>query len=56
MDNQRREMQKQSDECKQKQNILAKQIGSLFKEGKREEAEQKKQETATLKASGKRTW
>ncbi|MEE3412686.1 MAG: serine--tRNA ligase [Bacteroidales bacterium] len=50
LDNQRREMQKQSDECKQKQNILAKQIGSLFKEGKREEAEQKKQETATLKA------
>ena len=53
LDNQRREMQKQSDECKQKQNILAKQIGSLFKEGKREEAEQKKQETATLKAQEK---
>lgn len=53
LDNQRREMQKQSDECKQKQNILAKQIGSLFKEGKREEAEQKKQETATLKAHEK---
>lgn len=53
LDNQRREMQKQSDECKQKQNILAKQIGSLFKEGKREEAEQKKQETATLKTQEK---
>ena len=53
LDNQRREMQKQSDECKQKQNILAKQVGSLFKEGKREEAEQKKQETATLKAQEK---
>lgn len=53
LDNQRREMQKQSDECKQKQNTLAKQIGSLFKEGKREEAEQKKQETATLKAQEK---
>lgn len=53
LDNQRREMQKQSDECKQKQNILAKQIGSLFKEGKKEEAEQKKQETATLKTQEK---
>ena len=53
LDNKRRDLQKMSDECKQKQNILAKQIGSLFKEGKREEAEQKKLQTSTLKAEEK---
>ncbi len=53
LDNKRRDLQKMSDECKQKQNILAKQIGSLFKEGKKEEAEEKKQETSTLKAEEK---
>ncbi len=53
LDNERREMQKLSDECKQKQNLLAKQIGLLFKEGKREEAEEKKLQTSALKAEEK---
>ncbi len=53
LDNSRRELQKLSDENKQQQNIIAKQIGSLFKEGKKQEAEQKKQETLTLKTKEK---
>lgn len=52
-DNSRRELQKLNDENKQRQNTIAKQIGKLFKEGKREEAEVLKKETASLKAQEK---
>lgn len=53
LDNKRRELQQQSDAVKAEQNAIAKEIGMLFKQGKKEEAEAKKARTADLKASEK---
>ena len=49
----RRETQQQLDSNKQRQNQLSRQIGSLMKEGKRDEANSVKEEVTTLKASDK---
>ncbi len=53
LDSQRKKTQQQLDEIKSKSNQLAKQIGQLFKEGKRDEAEAAKAETAQLKEQDK---
>ena len=53
LDEQRRSLQKQSDDLKAEQNAIAKEVGLLFKQGKRDEAEQKKARTAQLKADEK---
>ncbi len=53
LDNLRRDIQKQLDDNKQKQNAIAKEIGMLFKQGNKEEAENKKAQTSTLKATEK---
>ncbi len=52
-DKQRREAQKQLDANKQQQNALAKQIGALMKEGKKDEANNIKNQVADLKAADK---
>lgn len=49
----RRESQQKVDSIKQQQNQLAKQIGSLMKEGKKDEAEDIKNRVAELKAQDK---
>ena len=49
----RREAQQKLDSNKQQQNQLAKQIGGLMKEGKKEEAEKIKNTVAVLKATDK---
>lgn len=49
----RREAQQKLDSNKQQQNQLAKQIGSLMKDGKKEEAEDIKNKVAELKAADK---
>jgi seryl-tRNA synthetase len=49
LDNQRKDIQKQLDDTLAESNQLAKQIGQLMKEGKKEEAEASKALTATLK-------
>jgi len=49
----RREAQQKLDSNKQQQNQLAKQIGSLMKDGKKEEAEDIKNKVADLKAADK---
>ncbi|MCR5193343.1 MAG: serine--tRNA ligase [Bacteroidales bacterium] len=54
LDEQRRSIQKQADDIKAEQNNIAKEVGMLFKQGKREEAEAKKARTAELKADEKR--
>ena len=48
-DDERKNIQQALDAILSKSNGLAKEIGSLFKEGKREEASILKQETANLK-------
>lgn len=48
-DNQRRDLQKQLDDNKSRQNAIAKEIGMLLKQGNKETAEWKKQETLQLK-------
>lgn len=53
LDDERKATQKELDDVKGKQNIIAKEIGGLFREGKKEEAEAKKQETVALKESEK---
>lgn len=53
LDNEKRSIQKQSDDIKAESNQLAKQIGELMKAGKRDEAEQIKKKTADLKNSEK---
>jgi len=53
IDQQRRDTQGEHDKVLSESNALAKQIGGLMKEGKREEAEQVKQKTAALKNQGK---
>ena len=54
LDNRRKEIQQDQDAQLQKRNQLAKSIGQLMKEGKREEAEQAKTETGTLKENIKK--
>lgn len=49
LDEQRRNTQKELDDILSAANLIAKEIGSLFKAGKREEAEQKKDESLQLK-------
>lgn len=49
LDEQRRALQQRSDAVKAEQNSIAKEIGMLFKQGKRDEAEGKKARTAELK-------
>lgn len=53
LDQQRRETQADLDNTLARQNVLAKQIGGLMKEGKKEEAEAAKAETASLKVRSK---
>jgi seryl-tRNA synthetase len=52
-DNKRREIQKILDDCLFESNNLAKEIGSLFKSGKLEEANKLKDKTAQLKQQSK---
>ncbi|MDY5968887.1 MAG: serine--tRNA ligase [Bacteroidales bacterium] len=54
LDDRRKTLQKEGDEVKASQNAIAKEIGLLFKQGKREEAEIKKAETTDLKDKEKR--
>ena len=49
----RRESQQKLDNNKMQQNQLAKQIGGLMKEGKKDEANQVKEQVAELKAADK---
>jgi seryl-tRNA synthetase len=49
----RRESQQKADSSKQQQNLLSKQIGSLMKEGKKDEANEIKNKVAELKAQDK---
>ena len=53
LDNVRRELQHKADTVKAEANVIAKEIGKLFKEGKAEEANAKKQRTSELKATEK---
>lgn len=53
LDTKRRNTQKETDAVKAESNTLAKQIGELMKSGKKEEAEQVKSKTATLKSKEK---
>lgn len=53
LDEQRRGLQQKSDAVKAEQNAIAKEIGMLFKQGKRDEAEAKKAQTVELKESEK---
>lgn len=53
LDEKRRSLQQRSDAVKAEQNALAKEIGNLFKQGKRDEAEVKKARTAELKSEEK---
>lgn len=53
LDTKRRNTQKETDAVKAESNALAKQIGELMKSGKKEEAEQVKSKTATLKSKEK---
>ena len=53
LDEQRRALQQKADAVKAEQNSIAKQIGILFKQGKREEADALKARTADLKAQEK---
>lgn len=52
-DEKRRAIQTKLDENLSKQNTIAKEIGDLFKQGKKEEADKKKTETVELKDSSK---
>lgn len=54
LDNQRRDLQTQLDDIKAKQNAIAKEIGMLFKSGNKQEAENKKNDTAKLKVEEKK--
>ena len=52
-DEKRRATQTKLDENLARQNVIAKEIGDLFKQGKKEEADKKKSETALLKEDSK---
>lgn len=53
LDEKRRAIQTELDDNLAKQNSIAKEIGMLYKQGKKEEADTKKEETAALKESSK---
>lgn len=53
LDDKRKQTQKDAEELLCKQNVFAKEIGALMKQGKKEEAEKAKLEVATLKAQSK---
>lgn len=53
LDSRRRNTQKETDNVKAEANAIAKQIGELMKSGKKEEAEQAKGKTASLKVKEK---
>lgn len=53
LDEKRRDLQKRADAVKAEQNTIAKEIGMLFKQGKQDEAAEKKARTAQLKAEEK---
>jgi len=53
VDEKRRNIQTKLDENLAKQNAIAKEIGELFKQGKKEDAEKKKAETVSLKEESK---
>ncbi len=53
LDDRRKSLQKQSDDVKAEQNAIAKEIGMLFKQGKRDDADVKKALTADLKVKDK---
>ena len=53
LDEQRRALQAKADSVKAEQNRIAKEIGTLMKQGKREEAEAAKAQTSALKAEEK---
>jgi seryl-tRNA synthetase len=53
IDSQRRQLQKQLDDNLAKANAIAKQIGQLYQQGKREEADKLKEETTALKEASK---
>ena len=53
LDADRRALQQKADAVKAEQNAIAKEIGMLFKQGKRDEAEAQKARTADLKAQEK---
>lgn len=53
LDDKRKQTQQQLDDSLAEQNLIAKEIGLLMKEGKKAEAEQKKARTAELKNSSK---
>ena len=50
LDDRRKALQAELDDCLAQQNVAAKQIGALMGKGLKEEAEAKKQEVAGLKA------
>jgi seryl-tRNA synthetase len=52
-DDERKSLQTQLDNCLAEQNSIARQIGTLMKEGKKEEAESAKRKTTTLKEQSK---
>lgn len=54
LDNERKKTQQTQDDIKARSNQLAKQIGQLYKEGKKEEAETAKEETSSLKEDSKK--
>lgn len=53
IDAKRRSIQSELDENLNKQNIIAKEIGELFKQGKKAEADARKQDSASLKEQSK---
>ncbi len=53
IDEKRRSIQTKLDENLSRQNAIAKEIGELFKQGKKDEADAKKAETGTLKENSK---
>ncbi|MBP3331073.1 MAG: serine--tRNA ligase [Tidjanibacter sp.] len=55
LDDQRKELQQKLDKLLAEQNTIAKQIGALMAQGKREEGEAAKQRTAALKEESKAT-
>ena len=55
IDKRRREAQQKLDANKQQGNQMAKAIGGLMKEGKKDEAEEIKKQVASLKAEEERT-
>ncbi|MEN8251024.1 MAG: serine--tRNA ligase, partial [Bacteroidota bacterium] len=53
LDDKRKQLQQQNDNILAQSNAIAKSIGQLFREGKQDEANEKKKETAELKSQTK---